>query len=348
MQSASSVQITHDNHFVPRGLLKYWSDDKKTIYSYSLLVAHPSVPIWESKPIRGTAFRRDLYTSLEGELESDEVEKWLAREFEEPAFAAIENVVKGEKLKRSDWQALVALFVLQEIRTPSALEGFMRRWANSLPSLIEDTLHRAVAVMQSPKLLEAHERRNRLGYDRFRSKRFSTTLRIDVERGESMGTLAASVTTGRALWLWAIEYMMDGKAIRKLLSYRWSILEAADGQQWPITDHPTLRVRLSDYGVSFGAGIGVRGTILCMPLTPTHLLYAEVGGVHVRRMKATRDVTQKLSQLIVTRGHRTIFAKERQDWIQVTRPRTVSASAVEAEGKAWATWHRDNVAVEAN
>ena len=61
IMSASTDQITHNNHYVPEFYLRNWSNDGKKIFVYSLLVSNTNVPYWEQKSIRSTAVWNDYY-----------------------------------------------------------------------------------------------------------------------------------------------------------------------------------------------------------------------------------------------------------------------------------------------
>ena len=77
-------QITHANHFVPRGLLRRWSLDGKMLHVYDLLVAEHSVPEWATRYMRGSAVLPDRYTLTDDGWEWDGSERWFATYSELP------------------------------------------------------------------------------------------------------------------------------------------------------------------------------------------------------------------------------------------------------------------------
>ena len=99
-------QVTRDNHFVPQAYLRRWSHRGTEVWTYRLLVSHAKVPEWVSLPVKGVAFRRDLYTSVVGGTEVDDFESWVEGDFESPGLAAIQRVVDESTLRRNDWNAL--------------------------------------------------------------------------------------------------------------------------------------------------------------------------------------------------------------------------------------------------
>ncbi|MGF6489151.1 hypothetical protein [Pseudomonas frederiksbergensis] len=88
------------------------------------------------------------YTYLAGQEETDEFERWLDREFESPAQAAIERVVSEQHLSPEHWKRLVCFAAAQDVRTPARLREFLGRQREALPSMIKDSVERSVHMME--------------------------------------------------------------------------------------------------------------------------------------------------------------------------------------------------------
>jgi hypothetical protein len=344
------ANVTHDNHFVPQWLLKRWSPDGLTIWTYALLVPHGNVPEWEPKPIKSSAFRRDLYTTLAGGQETDAIEKWLTSEFEEPGREASQRLLAENKLTKDDWHALIRLYALQEIRTPLSFMEFMRRWDEYLPDLIEKTLKEAIQVMSGSKASGIPLSDRMSHADRQRDDEFSRLLKISVEESQSddeTAMLGATVIAGRGLWMFAIRHLMQGRAMDKLLSQEWSIVTPAEGTNWPLTDHPSLRVGFrSEQDYSFGGGYGRRNTDLALPLSPHYLLHTMVGTRAQRYYRLSPEHTRIMQGLLVRRAFRFVYATARNELVSSLRPRRVDAGAYKAELAAWERWHSDQTDAE--
>ena len=85
----SGAQFRRDNHFVPCVYLKHFCGPDGRISTYPLLVAHERVPLWKQRWPKSIGWRQHLYTRQVAGGESDEIETWLAAEFEAPAEEAI-------------------------------------------------------------------------------------------------------------------------------------------------------------------------------------------------------------------------------------------------------------------
>jgi hypothetical protein len=140
-----------NNHFVSRGYLKRWALPDDRVWTYRILVSHAQVPLWKKRSIRGLAYHTHLYTRITAGGETDEIEKWLDREFETPAEEAIEKATSGARLTTEDWKRLVRFLAAQDVRTPARLVERLKHWEATLPGLIEDTLQKSVHTLESAK-----------------------------------------------------------------------------------------------------------------------------------------------------------------------------------------------------
>ena len=97
------MKIARDNHYVSRASLRRWSADDTHVYAYRILVSRPEVPNWKLKSIKGLACQADLYTTLSGDREADEFERWIGREYEHPGIEARDKLLEGGSLRPINW-----------------------------------------------------------------------------------------------------------------------------------------------------------------------------------------------------------------------------------------------------
>lgn len=100
-------QLREKNHYVPECYLKRWENRFGKVYVYRTLVSHPNVPVWKPFTTSAIAYRKHLYTQIISGSESDEIEKWLDREFESPANAVLDKATAGGRLSKDDWEILI-------------------------------------------------------------------------------------------------------------------------------------------------------------------------------------------------------------------------------------------------
>ena len=332
---------------MPQGLLKRWSLDANTVHAYDLLVPHERVPPWSLRPIRGVAMLRDLYTDVDDGVETDELERWFATEIESPGLEASERVVLGKSIRPADWHAMIRMYVAQEIRTLQSYFEQQARWESSMQEFLERTLREGIERLELARKEGRILAATGFGGRHRLARPFKLEVLPNPEPGTG-GVLAANVVVGRRLWLSGIPELMQGKAMKTLLGYHWSILMPADGFEWPLTDHPALRLGASRQSLNFQAGVGQRRADLIMPLSPQHLLHVEVGKRRPGFHKLSVPHTKAFRHALVMRAFRTVFATQPRPWIPRARPRMVDRERWNEEQAGWRDWHHVHLRADAS
>lgn len=140
-----------DNHYVARLYLKRFAATPGRVFTYRVLVSHSHVPLWKLNSIRGVAYHAHLYTRIASGVQTDEIEKWLDREFEAPAEEALRKATADMRLTRTDWHNLVRFLAAQDVRTPARLADNLQRWHETLPGILEDTLQNSIPKLELAK-----------------------------------------------------------------------------------------------------------------------------------------------------------------------------------------------------
>jgi len=339
-----SRNIARDSHYVPQSLLRRWSLDGSYLYAYRVLVSRPNVPDWRRVAIRGLARHRDLYTVFEGNQELDEFERWLSTQFEQPGDAAIDKLLQGKRLGREDWHSLARLLAAQDLRTPLTFLELMDRWQRDLPDILKRTLQVSLEKLTAAKRMGAP-----LVASPVPTNEFTQLLKVSIEPPdgpEGQRAIRAEVVAGRRLWIAAMRHLLTGVAVA-LCGHQWSIVEPGDDEEWPLTDHPVLKLNYYGSGrYDFRGGWGKRGTEIMMPLSPRRLLFVHVGKDAGKAVEFTPEQTWLVRRLLCERAHRWIFATRPKEWVSKAHPRIVDAEAFAIEARAWERWHRDQMQSE--
>lgn len=345
--SASNLAgpIARANHFVPQGLMRRWSSDRVSLHTYSLLVPDTRMPQWALRSIKSLAMRRDLYTDSTGDQDSDETERWFANEIELPGLEASERLIHGNRLSRDEWHALIRLYALQELRTPQSFVEQMQRWDKSLPQVLDDTLREGIAQLKHAKATGRPLPPAGSG-----GRAFTGIFKIELQKSagpEGGGVLSASVTAGRRLWIAGIKHVLESKPMEKLLRNHWAVLLPAPGYEWPLTDHPALRLGFRSHDdYTFAGGWGKRDTDLVMPLSPHHILHSQVGRTNRGVRQLSEEHTRTLRSFLLQRAYRLVFSTQPVAWIPRERPRQVDRAQSEHERQAWERWHTEQAQAE--
>ena len=337
--------MTRDNHYVPRAALRRWSVDGRTVYARRLLVSDERVPPWSRMYIRGLAKYRDLYTVFSGHRESDEFEQWLTTRFEQPGNDAIEKILHGDRLTMDEWHALARYLAAQDLRTPQSFIYLMNHWEKALPEVLDKTIRDATEKYQ-----EAKRKGITLKAKNADDHPLAGLFKIEIvpksqsDTGQAM--VHAETTLGRRMWIADMRHLLMGAAER-LCRNQWSIVEPAEGTEWPMTDHPVLKLNYrSPTEYDFGGGWGRPHSELMMPLSPKHLLFAHVGKDNGRRITFSREHTLLVRRFLVERAHRWVFATRPMQWIVDAKKRLADRETFDFEERQWANWHEDQTQAE--
>ncbi|OPA95905.1 hypothetical protein BFW86_00385 [Pseudomonas fluorescens] len=333
-------QTRKNNHYVPKLYLKQWADDGK-IHTYRLLVPSENVPLWKEQSLKGIAFHQHLYTYVAGQEETDEFERWLDSEFENPAEEAIRQVVREERMSPEHWRRLVRFAVALDVRTPARLREFISRQNETLRILMDETMQRSVLKM------EQAARQNEPLTTSLEDSSDSSLFRISIESlPGGGGQLKAETVVGRRLWIWQMRNLLT-KTIGSLPAHKWTILHAPDGTSWPTSDSPLIRLNFQDSkNYDFGGGWGVNNGDILLPLSPKHLLYTCIGKkVWPRGTVLDVKTASLIRKIIIEHADRYVFAEEPSD-LHLIRPRLVCSETFKNELSAWQNWHLNQCQAE--
>ena len=337
-------RLSRDSHYVPQSILRRWSHDGHQINAYRILVPHGNVPVWKLCPIKGVAYQRDLYTTFSGGQELDEVEHWIAREYEEPGLAAVNKISSHSQLTKLDWKNLARFVAAQDVRTPLNFMESMRRWDEEIPTIFEKTIKKSIEKLQA-----ARERSIMLSPPNEKNE-FSNLITIKIDQPtdpiSDEASIRAEIPIGRSLWIASMRHLLTDAA-NVLCQHRWSIAEPHGREEWLLTDHPVLRLNYYEPGHhDFRGGWNKPGSEMMMPVSPRLLLYIQVGKKWPSRFTFSQEQTVLVQRLFVERAHRWIFSRQPLSWVADARPRTVNAEQVETEQNEWREWHKNQLRAE--
>jgi uncharacterized protein DUF4238 len=349
--------ITRNNHYVPEATLKRWSADGQRVWAYRLLASHRGVRTWRLELINRLTRQTDFYTEHRGGQDVDSFETFLARQFEEPGQQAIEKLLARGRMTSQDWCAIARFVVTQDLRTP---QDFLE-WSAGLQNNIQEALESAVdklkervaqrrAAKPNATEPEANSDDDSDMSDLSRPNPFADVIKITIDQSQAKGgfvPVRADIRSVRSAWLARIRHLLTGRA-EIACQHHWCSMVPFPGEEWPLTDHPVLRLNYnSPTKYDFGGGWGKPGSEFTMPVSPRLAVYTQVGTRHAGPIHLDSVKTRQIQQLFVKRAFRWIFAREPIPWIEQFRPRVVNAGQFDAEREAWKNWHDEQTKNEA-
>jgi hypothetical protein len=336
-------QLRAKNHFVPQCYLKQWADAKQNVQEYQILVSHEDVPIWRLRSPSATGYQEHFYTQILDGKESDDFEKWLAEEFEEPAAPVINKVINDNQLTPADWEMLIKFLAAQDLRTPFRFLEHYQSFQEMMPKVLEEVLSDVKEKLE----------RDDVEVDKDISElldnpvEFPLRVTTHIEEGEETGIVKAESYVGRALWLHSTRHLLT--RTRKVLhDHRWTIIKPAKGYSWFTSDNPVIKLNYNnDYEYDFGGGWGkVKGNII-FPLSPEHAMFVQIGDrPKPKGARLTVEQTIRIRRFIAENAHRKIYSNFPDEDIPVIRPRTINAEQYNAEKMELSDWHRNNAEME--
>lgn len=222
------------------------------------------------------------------------------------------------------------------MRTPARLAESLKRWDETLPSLIEETLAEAVATLET-----AHREGKQLKRpEQGPSDVFPGRVIIKPSPDDDQALLGFETVAGRSLWLFNIKHLLSQTA-NALLEHRWTILRSPPGMEWLTTDNPVVRLNYHSEGrYDFGGGWGSPGTEIFMPLSPQHLMYTQVGRKPPRKGTVLSvGLALSFQRFIVEHAHRFVFSRAPHAEVADWKPRVVDSVAFAHEAEQWKRWH---------
>lgn len=340
----SQPNLTADNHYVPDSYLKRWADSNGKVWCYRLLVPHEKVEQWKPHSPKSIAFHRHLYTRVAASGETDEFERWFSREFESPAGKALQKAVSEQTLEEADWIVLIRFLAAQDVRTPARLTERLKDWNETLQGVLDETLVESVQALAEAQRNGLHLPKPDLLED---SELFPVHALIETIPGEDKAQIRVEATVGRSLWLWSLRHLLSN-TLHALMKHSWTILHSPPGMSWLTSDDPVVKLNYWDANnYNFGGGWANSGTEIFMPLSPTHLMYTQVGAKPPQRGTiASAEMAAAIQRFTVEHAHRYLFGRAADSNVPVWKPRTVDSRAYRNEAEQWKAWHADQSAAE--
>ncbi len=319
------MAMTHRNHYVTRSYLERFTNKGK-VSVYRTLVPHSSVPRWKSYSPDAIAYLKHLYTSVSTGTESDDMERWLAHEIDEPASIVMKKAVAGCRMTSDDWRRLVRFVAAQDLRTPAGFAKFLEvakmLMQEVLDQSIEDLKRKLQNAQSTPADPQSQGSASRVLQDYL-------PLRLDVFTFGDTAYLRTEALAGKSLFLQDLKRQLTS-TWEILMRHRWKVLRAPPGVSFLTSDNPVMKCNPPDVGTKFGGGWDSAGTTIMMPLSPDCMLYTEVG---VRRPMQDQCLTveqaQSLNRLTAEHAYRAIYSRHPIVHIESFRRRVVNAAQYE-------------------
>lgn len=339
------MEQRRNNHFVPQSYLKRWASPDGKLWAYRTLVSDPRVPEWKPVSPRGVAYQQQLYARVVGGEETDEIERWLERDFEGPAQAALEKATTDQRMTPSDWRALVRLLAAQDLRTPARMKEMLDRAERTIPQLLSDSINGSIKEME--RLKKSGQKRPTHPAVAKNVNDFPFEVKTREQPGSDFVELGATVLVGRKLWLAHVKRLLTN-TIDALHEHKWTVVRPPHGMRWVTSDDPVVKLNYSGpdkYDLK-GGWARPKGKIL-LPLDPNHLLFTQIGDRNwPKGTVVDRQLALFFQRILIEHADRMIFASCPEEIVARIRPRTVNREMYRREKEQWDRWAEEQRAAE--
>ena len=335
----STVQTSHNNHYIPQFYLKNWSQDGNSIFVYSLLVSDSRIHYWSRGKIKSTAVWNDFYTRNEGQKEIDDFEKWFDGEFETPVKKVFDNLLKGYDLGKDELEKLTRFVGAQYLRTPAHLNDLISRLRIEVPQIIEDVLQKTSKQLETnPEIIRSQPP----------ISEEIKLLPIKVSANKEIGQIKVDSLVGKGMYLFELKHLLT-KTVSVLEKHQWHFIHAADGVSFPTSDDPVICLNYnSEHDYDFKGGWGKKNGNILMPISPSLLLITQIGSnMSSNPMDYSEYWSKFFRKIIIEHAHRYVYAIEPQKGMLSINPRRVDAALFEREKSIMAGWHEEQMEAEA-
>lgn len=329
------MATSRDNHYIPQLYLNSWGSEKK-IYVHRLLVPHVQYPLWELRPIKYTAFIKNLYVRIEDNNEFDDFELDFNSRFETPAKEPLRKAICGERMSPADWSILSDYILAQYLRTPSFYFQIQEWGVNNVGGILQSEVERAVDLMEKQKLPKAPQK----------AEASLLPIRMELikgEKGSNQSELQATTVVGKNLWLHSIRTLLTpGMGVYELFhQMKWKIVTAAEEITWPTCDDPVAIVNV-DTGrkCTINDGLSGKNRMIIFPISPTRAILGTQKRVFTQHFTADMEFSLRIKQVIINNAFMFIYSNSADEAIQASRERIVDLQEFQRIQNEFSEWYR--------
>jgi hypothetical protein len=257
--------------------------------------------MWLKQSIRSVVRQADLYTTLQGDQETDDFEKRITRLYEEPGQEAIEKLLASQRMISLDWRKIAMFVALQQMRTPLYFLEMVKRLNQQIPDILADVV-RDYEKRRADEPVPDVSAQPSQNY-------FGDALRVSVTptaKPEGETAITAEISSARAAWLSTISGMLV-RLENVICQHRWRAIEPAGDAEWPLTDHPVLTLNYYRPDLyDFGGGWGRKRSEFILPVSPRLAVCTQVGSTVRGPRVMTTEQTQGIHRFMAERALRWI------------------------------------------
>lgn len=337
------MPFSKKNHYVPQFYLKQWSADGEHIWQYKKLVPNMNVPLWAYKSTSEIAYEKYLYAQNTGKTLCDDFEKWISQEVENPAKNVISKLISGSTLISSEKIDIARFVLVQQLRTPAFFLKNQPRWQSLAQEVIIETGEKLQKLFSENRLTK-DSLKGKTQFPKYYQPQVKATW-CAKQGGSSGYNIEANI--GRATWLSTIRRVSE-TVVPKMAKYNWRVINASDDIEWPTSDDPVICLNfrsMNDY--SFEAGVYTNLANIILPVTPKHIIFAEVGSNHpIDAIDKSPIYSAFFRRIILEHAFINVYCSKRSPFMQEECRPLVSEKKYNHMKQVFSEWNDIQSAIE--
>ena len=276
-------------------------------------------------------------------VESDELERWIDKEYESPANAVLDKVVSEQRLSPDDWNILIRFLAAQDVRTPSRLFEHIKRYNETLPDILQSTLNRLANKLERNGIASSSEKPTSDN----KSSLIPLKVTTEIIPGEKDGVIKVESYVGRSTWIYSIKYLLENTE-KILHEHKWTIVKPAKGYFWFTSDNPVIKLNFtSPKSYDLQGGWGKKKGNIIFPIGPDHAMFVQIGDRPMPKgTRLTVDQTKLFRKIMAENAHRMVFSNFFDMDIIGIRQRIVDSIRFRDEKIEMEQWHDKNLQLE--
>ena len=336
-------KISTDNHYVSRMYLKAWATNKY-VKVCELLVPNDKVHMWKSKSISSICSYDSMFVRLKDGEKNSDIEDWFNKDFENPAKEALEHAINDERMSIDDWHNIINFILCQIVRNPTFLSKILswsKAWGESAFNEELDT----ISNMSEEEIINDYNNHKSCDNEKL------FPLKIEKVGESSDGKIEYKVETyfGKQFYLWYIKRIINSDISKMFHKQKWGIMNIEHNIVIPTSDNPVICLNyINRDNYDFNGSIGVKDNYILFPISPTKIIYTQIGKKVKSRINVNYNTSLFLKKIIIEHAFRKVISCFEDEEVLKIRKRKVNKEIFQNELEMWEDFEKNYLEKEIN
>lgn len=293
------------------------------------------------KSVRSVGSFDSIFVRLKNGKETDDIEKWFNDKYETPVKKALDKAINDERITVDEWYLLIDFLVCHIVRSPAFIVKILES-GKKCDSIFQETMDK-ISKMSIDDFRKDKERVKTVqnNNDMFP---FKMTNLGDFDENNVL--IKAETIIGKQFYLWHIKNLLENTS-KILHTHKWGIITVDEKVLLPTSDDPVICLNYkneNDY--DFGGGWGKENCNILFPISPSKIIYTQIGTRVKPRLKADYKMSLLLKKMIVEHSHRIIISNFKDMDVEKFKTRYVDEKEFKREKKMWEDFQKNYIEKE--